>query len=278
MLSMKAKFLPKRFLRLPLAALALTLFPAFAHAQDPYPAPTPPDPLAGVPVQVLDQQQVEIGTHKITFNRIAPPTFPARTPAPQAAPTAQTTNRSPQTRSVIRSAQTNDTGISQPKQGKILFLSATVYDRQFTEVRSYGGVSPELRAYVNIDFNYFSTVSEIETADTVYLLMFGLGNDTADALVQRGGQPPNLAAFPQDRSAYQIIEGSVADHAEDIAALDALCVYYDVNKAQMVAAYNQQQADNAARAQWLKDHPPVQPDTVINYWPVKNSVYLNQSH
>ena len=56
-------------------AVALTLaLPAWTHAQDPFPTPTPiPDPLADVPVQVVDQQQVTYGTHTITFNRIAPP-------------------------------------------------------------------------------------------------------------------------------------------------------------------------------------------------------------
>ena len=79
---MNAKFLPKRWLRLRLAVLVLALLPALAHAQDSYPTPTPADPLAGVPVQVLNQQQVTIGTHTITLNRIAPPVFPSPAPKP----------------------------------------------------------------------------------------------------------------------------------------------------------------------------------------------------
>ena len=58
--------------------------------------PTPaPDPLAGVTVQILDQQQVEVGDHTLTLNRIASPVFrvavlaaPAPTPVPSLPTTA----------------------------------------------------------------------------------------------------------------------------------------------------------------------------------------------
>ena len=159
-------------------------------------------------MRVLDQQQVEIGTHVITFNRIAPPVLPAPTPTPaptpqsqaqtRAAPVARTATRSPGTRSQgrtnARSARTSDATGNQEKPYKMLSVSATVYDHQFSELRRYGGNAPELRVYVNMDFNLFAGVTSIETADTVYMLIFGLGNDTADSLTQ-AGQP-----FPTSRS------------------------------------------------------------------------------
>ena len=63
-----------------------------------------------------------------------------------------------------------------------------------------------------------------------------------------------------------------------MAALVALCAYYDTNKAQMIAAYNQQQAYNAAYQQWMAAHPQPTPNTVINYWPVKSRLYLPNGH
>lgn len=257
------------------AALGLTL-PGLAGAQDPVP-PTPPpvDPLAGVPVQVLDRQQITTGTHVVTYNRLAPPVFApaAPPPTPPAKPNAQAATRASRTRKATRSSRTSDAGDGQ-KPLRVLFLSATVYDRRFTALRWLDGGSPELRVYADLDFNYFAGVSQIETADAVYLLCFGLGNDTVDSLVQAGQTPPDLAAFPAGYSAYQIVAGDAAAHAGDLTALDALCAYYDANQAPLIASYHQQQADNAARQQWLRDHPPVLPDTVINYWPVKGSVYL----
>lgn len=267
-----------------LAALLLAL-PIIAKAQSEQPTPTPPDPLAGIPVQVLDQQQVEIGTHIITFNRIAPPVFPAPAPTPapapqaqaqtQAAPVAKSAARSPKARTSARSAQTSDAGDGdQEKPYKMLMVSATVYDHQFSELRWYGGNTPELRVYANIDFTLFAGVTEIETADAVYMLIFGLGTDTAASITQAGHPPPDLSQFPANHAGYQIIQGNATDYPEDMAALNALCAYYDANKTQMLADYQQREAANAAHQQWLKDHPPVQPDTVINYWPVKNSVFL----
>ncbi len=255
--------------------LALALPTLMACAQDPSPTPTP-DPLAGVPVQVLDQQQVTIGNHTITYNRIAPPVFPA--PAPSAGPTANAVNHGPQTHSASSSPHANDADGSGEKPYKVLLLSATVYDHQFTALRFYGGGSPELSAYVNIDFNYFRGTDQIETADTIYMMMFGMGDDAVSSLTQAGQQPPNLAAFPAGRSSYQITAGDTTAHADDLAALDTLCAYYDANSAQMITTYNQQQANNAAYQQWLQTHPPVQPNTVINYWPTKNSVFLNPAH
>ena len=262
----------------PWLAVLLALLPALAHAQDPYATPPPTDPLAGVPVRVLDQQQVEIGTHRITYNRIAPPVFPAPTPTPTTGPTTNATNHGPQTRGVSRSPHTNDAGDGGEKDYKMLLLSATVYDHQFTEVRWNDGAGAELRAYINIDFCYFTTVTNLETADTIYNLMFAWSNDTANSLTQAGQQPPNLAAYPPGRSSYQIIAGDANAHPDALAALDALCIYFDANKAQMVAAYNQREADNAAHQQWLIDHPTAQPDTVMYFWPIKGSAYLNQTH
>lgn len=277
---MNAKPSRKRTFCFWLAALVLAL-PALTHAQDPFATPPPADPLAGFPVRVLDQQQVEIGTHRIIYNRIAPPVFPAPTPtpAPTSGPTTNAVNRNgPQTHGVSRSPHTNDAGDDGEKPYKMLFLSAMVYDHQFTEVRWNDGTGAAVRAYVNIDFCYFTTVTNLETDDTVYDLMFAWSNDTVDSLTQAGQQPPNLAAYPPGRSSYQIIAGDANAHPDALAAFDALCIYFDANKAQMIAAYNQREATNAAHQQWLIDHPPVQPDTVMYFWPIKGSAYLNQTH
>ncbi len=271
-----------------LAALVLVL-PALTRAQDAFPSPTPTDPLACVPVQVLDQQQVTIGTHTITFKRIAPPVFPdaTSTPPSQTPPTTRITNRasravparrtSSRAPEIARLAQ-SDAGGDEEKPYKMLLLSATVYDHRFTEVRWNDGAGAALRAYVNIDLRYFTTVANLETDDAVYDLVFAWGDDTADSISRAGRQPPNLAAFPPGRSSYQIVAGDASARPDALAALDALCIYFDAHGARMVADYNQQQADNAAHRQWLRDHPPAQPDTVIHYWPLKSRVYTNPSH
>ena len=173
---------------------------------------------------------------------------------------------------MTRSAQ-SDGGSGDDKQYSVLSLSATVYDHQFTALRWYDGTAPGLQAYVNLDFTYFSGVTTLETADTVYDLIFGLGTDTASSLSQAGQPLPDFSAVPAGHSGYQIVAGDPNAHPDAIAALNALCAYYDANSAQMIAAYNQQQAYNTAYQQWQQAHPQPTPNTVINFWPVKSSVY-----
>jgi hypothetical protein len=55
--------------------------------------------------------------------------------------------------------------------------------------------------------------------------------------------------------------------------LDDMHAYFDGNKEQLIDLYNKQTADRIAREQWLKDHPPVPVDTVINFWPVNSTNY-----
>ena len=50
------------------------------------------------------------------------------------------------------------------------------------------------------------------------------------------------------------------------AVLDALHRYYDQHRRELAAAAVSREAARAARAQWLKDHPPVQAETVIHFW------------
>ena len=69
----------------------LLIVPGFSHAQTVQPTPTL-DPLAGVPVHVLDQVQVTIGTHVVTLNRIVPPPLP--TPTPDASSNSSTRSTS----------------------------------------------------------------------------------------------------------------------------------------------------------------------------------------
>jgi hypothetical protein len=237
----------------------VSVLAATIYAQDPAPTPTPaPNPLAGISVQVLDQQQVTIGTHAITYQRIAPPVFLA------------TRNAGDASKAPTRPAQS---GSSEDKQFQALFLSATVYDHQFTALRWCDGTAPGLQAYVNLDFGYFSTVGTFETAGTIYELIFASGNETASSLVQTGQPLPDFSAVPAGVSGYQIVAGAPDAYPEAIATLKALCAYYDAHRAQMIVTYNRQQAANAAQQQWLQNHPPVTPDTVVNFWPIKSSVY-----
>jgi hypothetical protein len=69
-----------------------------------------------------------------------------------------------------------------------------------------------------------------------------------------------------------IVSGSAT--ADDVQELNALDAYVSANSSDIVQTYRHLQALDAAQALQAKLHPPVRPNTVINYWPIKSSVYL----
>ena len=160
-----------------------------------------------------------------------------------------------------------------------------MYDRRLTEIRWFSGAT-NLRVLSNIDFNHLSGLGSFESRDTVYLWILGLGNE--ESAVFAGGDNakervlaeaklrlPDLTANPMARSSYLIVEGNAAENPAAVAALNALHEHYDANRLRIIGEYQQQQADNTEHARQLREHPPVQKDTVINFWPKKNSIYLN---
>lgn len=165
----------------------------------------------------------------------------------------------------------------------MLFLSATVYDRRVTEVR-WSAQGRDYRAFSNIDFNYLAGAGEIETADTVYMLVMGLGNGTSEEVAAFNqnaaaqGWPlktlPAPESFSQTRSEYRLT-GETASTAvpEALAAMDALHSFFDANRTVLLENYAKREAERITREQWLKGNPPVPKDTVINFWPKKSTLY-----
>jgi hypothetical protein len=233
-------------------------FASYGFAQE-NAAPTPP-PKA---FHILDQREVWVGGRTITYNRVAPPVFASSSPSPTPSPTPPVGKR-------IRSMQQQAA-----KKTVMLSVSATVYDRQITLVR-WSDKSGTHRAFSNVDFNYFSGTPVVETADTSYFLIMGLGNETHGQAATDNIPLPVLAYFSGTGAQYAVIQdGSTPPTEESLKQIDDLHAYFNANKQWMIDEYNKRQQADAKRQQWLKDHPPVPKDTVINFWPKKSSVYLS---
>lgn len=217
-----------------------------------------------VPMQILEQHRVNVGTHTVTYNRVAPPVFPA--PVVQVRPTPPLT---PQYLAWEQArAQMNF---------KFLMIGATIYDYQFSDVSWFDG-DQWVRVISNIDFNYFTGIGEFDTADTIYQYFMASSNETGDGISL---DTTTLSYLVQARlqlsstsAGYIVVEGNPTANADALADLDALHAYFNVNRAVMIQDYRQMMAKEAAQAAWNKAHPPVIKDTVINYWPIKSSVYL----
>jgi len=228
-------------------------------------APTPP----AIKFQVLEGWQINLGNRAIILNRVVPPVL-AEQPAAVIAPDPQ-----PVSPEVLEAALRWER-----KKYEAIFISATVYDRAVTQLQWYqeGRV---MEAFSNIDFNYFSGVNEIETDDTIYWLIMGIGDQTradveaTNRTVEEKGLAesllktiPPLSQFSAARSEYILAEEVGQPPApETPTAIDALHVYFDAHRQELIEGYWQRELQRIAQEKWLKEHPPVPKNTIINFWP-----------
>jgi len=208
---------------------------------------------SGSGLHILDQRKVYFGSHSVTLNRVTTPVFaaPVPTPAPAAPPSQPFANY------------------------ELLLLGATVYDGQFSVLERIDG-DQGFVAVSNVDFDYFS-IEGFGGGDTFYELIMALDNESSS-----GADPTTAGWLAQARSAlsgsvpgYMIVSGTAS--TDDLQALDALHAYFGANASSLEQQYQQRQAQYAAKLLQLKLHPPVRPNTVINYWPIKSSVYVTGS-
>ena len=222
--------------------------------------------LTGTTFRVLQSWRVKLADHSVIFNRVETPPVSSPTPTPVAQP------------------QTPDSG--DQKAQRMISLSATVYDHRITDLRWSAGAK-QFRVFTNIDFQYFCTVGGIETANIDYELNFGLGtatmDDSLDAqtlawLTRAKQQLPDPVHSLGARASYLVATGSVADDPDGFAALDALHVYFNAHRAELIQAYRQVVAEAAAQKLYLRLHPPVVKDTVINFWRKQGSSTSNRGN
>ncbi len=216
--------------------------------------------------QVLGSQRVKVGLHSVIYNQVAPPVFPAPAVQVQPAPTPQ----------YLQWLQAR-----QQKASKFIMIGATVYDHQMTDLRWFDG-DQWVRAFSNFDFNYLTDTVEFETDDTIYEIFLITGDMASDYLVGDNQTLQWLAQarreLPSTGIGYRIADGNAMSNPATLVGLDDLCAYFNANKDQLVRDYQKRTADWERQERWNKAHPPVQQDTVINFWPVKSSVYKKSSN
>ena len=250
-----------------LAALAIAALSTGLAAGQETPAESKPE-TPPIKFQVLQSKRIDLGDRSLFLNRVVPPVLPPMPAAPAAVASAEAAEiaveeeRTPQ------------------KEQEVLFLSATVYDRQVTEVRCFAG-QREIKIFTNIDFNLLAGQGGFETNDAVYTLLLGLGNETREQVeafndeAAKQGWPeraikriPTPESFSKTRSEYTVAGGDESKEPpeEVFKAFDALHSFYDANRQRLADEYVKREAARIEREQWLKEHPPVPKDTVINYW------------
>lgn len=150
-----------------------------------------------------------------------------------------------------------------PKPQEALSLSVTIFDGPLTKLQwSHDG--QVYTAWSSVDFNYLRSVASIETDETSYLLMMGIGEETDNSAV------PQLPAFTADQAEYFVItdEDSELDPVA-FDAIDALHTHYQENEEKLKAAYQRTEALNAARKRHEAANSETPKDTVINFWKIE---------
>jgi hypothetical protein len=239
----------RQFYRRLFATGVILFLPYVGSAQTANPSGLQASAASPVHFEILDQKSVWVGNHSITLNRVSPPVFPpaAGTPAPAPPP---------------------------PVYANYVALTfwATVYDGKFTVLRwSIGDQS--MVAVSNIDFDYLGTLGGFAEGNTFYEIIAFLDNESSqdadpqDAAWLRQAQNSLQPAIP----GYVIVSGTASP--DELQGLDAAHLYFGANRIPLIQAYTLRQAEFAAEQLHLKLYPPVRPATVINYWPIKSSVY-----
>lgn len=223
---------------------ALAQEPAAARNSEP-----PPENL-----RVLKTTEIKRGDHSIIFQRVEPPaaTAPVAPGPPMPTPPLSAQEIDAQRR-------------REAKEQRVLFLSATVFERRLTEL-SWTEDGKTYRAFSNLDFEIFRGMGELETADAIYTLMLALDSGTAESAAECVRAFPQVATLPVDRSAWVLAAGAETPTTPVMRALDAIHPFFDAHRAELLRAHEQRVTAEAERARQAREHPSLKRDTVIRYW------------
>jgi hypothetical protein len=216
--------------KMPLAAIALLplcLWPALTGAGEPN------EPA------VLSEKTVRSGGRNITFRLIEARTGAAR-PAKDVPIQVTPLPESP------------GQGTSQEHVSTV--ITATVYGNGLTHF-SWSQDGKEYQAISNADFRLLPGALNFEAEDVAYF-MTPLVSVTQDA----PSWLPDPAQFEEGRSTYLLL--GEPEMQPELGGIDALHVYYDDHKEQLIA-------DETARDAAAANPPPPpapKPDSVITYW------------
>ena len=231
---------------------------------------------------IISSSKVSAGTHSVTIQRIEPPREITSTIA-----RLQT--------NIVSAASDKVSALpfsSTPTRAEVLSLSCTRYECGVTEVRWQSAAGGEYRILSSIDFNYLRNTGAFTDGERSYTVFMGVG--TAMAVTMNASGRMNLAAKqspvapPVDAgtlasvqqaglSRYITLAAPAKTEANAFRGIDALHRYYDSHKAELIAQWQQLDTERIARDQYEKEHPPQPKDTVIQFWPKKNSRYLTSS-
>lgn len=217
------------------------------------------DAIDGIPVTVLSRSTVNEGERTITYVRIRPPALPPRpapAPVPSVAPSA---------------AELAEWARQEAKPRIMLGVSATVHLRPpvVTELR-WRSAGREWVAWSNVDFRLLSQLTDWET-ETAFYFWFPFLSEVGPEDDER---PADLGLAPasEQTPAEYVVEGTAAEVAAaeaDLAPLDYLHAYHDVNRADLLVAQAAREAAAAEAERKAALALPKPKEQTIYFWKIK---------
>jgi len=204
--------------------------------------------------RILESVEVDYGDHSVFYNRVESPALKPETERPVVAP------RVPTAAELEQAARVDSLRYVQ------LWLSCTVFDGKFTEVRLQQD-GAEVVIFSTIDFNVLASGLDLETADSYYNLFMGIGDASREEFV--GVWPTRLLAeaAKTGQAKWQVIsKGPVPPDLR--RTIGDLHRYYDTHRARLLAQRAERDAAQRAHEEWIKANPPVPEDIVINYFSI----------
>ena len=223
--------------------------------------------------RILDSQVVDLGNRKITYNRIeAPALKPA--PTPEAAPVAAAKEYVPTAEELAEIRHWESL------RYEYLGGSATIFDGIGTEFRLW---TPEGEAVAlsSIDFNFLQCLWDLEREGVYYNVFFFASGYSPEEFAEARKSEPEWAAqfgeFPKEAagmSRFTVVSAPKGEAGEKaIQALEDIHSYFDENRKQLRAAYEESEKARIAQEEWVKAHPPTPQDTIIHFFPIRSSTH-----
>lgn len=163
-------------------------------------------------------------------------------------------------------------------------LSATVYDREITEIRLWHE-GEQYRALSNVAFNHLQFIGNFED-ETAYWSFFGMvdavdSEEESRIAAQARAFGYDYTPRPRpDKTLFASLEepeylllaerGQTVPEAV-IAQLDAIHVYYLTNERRLAIEHQRATALAEAQRKWREENPEPPKDTVINFWPIRSN-------
>lgn len=219
-------------------------------------------------LKILDSQEVDLGDHKITYNRVE---------VPKLKPEAVKTISVPVDPVPMTAEEEAAMKAWESKFQEALFFGVVVYDGNYSEIRWWED-GQENVVWSNVNFLHFAPMPDLETDKAYYSLMLWGWETTSEevrAMNAEAKSPLEMTALPPselpplgEAGPKWMAQGKLSEAA--VRAMEDFHEYYHLHGVAMAEDYKRREAEAKAHEEWVKAHPPIPQDTTVNFFPIRS--------